>query len=337
MLKKAIMLSICSLLLTQCISDRDNDGIIDEQDNCADVPNGDQLDLDRNNVGDVCETLESNPIAYIQRLTGLNTTITRQFQSRFENETEFSAFHVTRQGETNTYHELSNEQVHEGARAHKAWMDGANEVVPGENTNHRGYPTIQFQYTDIGSLNNLVFVEFWVWLDVELYDETHKDWFSFATFSSYADDVWPRTQLLNLDKHGMLHLMHVPNQREMNQDISDNQAPHFPQREWVKLSILIDYTSENNYNSPYIAAWQNETLVGAARFNPRLTIESIAANNTLPCLAEWGGESVEEAEALCTLEYHGNLTQLHLGLYAPPLLTTGLIYNDKLTLLELSR
>ena len=37
------------------LNDRDNDGIKDKEDNCPDVPNSDQYDMDRNKVGDACQ------------------------------------------------------------------------------------------------------------------------------------------------------------------------------------------------------------------------------------------------------------------------------------------
>jgi hypothetical protein len=36
-------------------SDTDQDGVLDEEDNCPDVANGDQADVDQDGVGDACE------------------------------------------------------------------------------------------------------------------------------------------------------------------------------------------------------------------------------------------------------------------------------------------
>jgi hypothetical protein len=38
-------------------TDSDDDGIVDANDNCSDVPNPNQLDFDENGVGNVCDTL----------------------------------------------------------------------------------------------------------------------------------------------------------------------------------------------------------------------------------------------------------------------------------------
>jgi syndecan 4 len=44
-----------------CDEDNDNDGITDEDDNCKFVSNVDQIDLERDGVGDACDTCLSAP------------------------------------------------------------------------------------------------------------------------------------------------------------------------------------------------------------------------------------------------------------------------------------
>jgi hypothetical protein len=109
-------------------------------------------------------------------------------------------------------------------------------------------------------------------------------------------------------------------------------------RQWVKLDVLLDFSPDNEYRSPYAKVWQDGTLVSAARFNPRVTLASLnAMKATLPCLKTWDGSSVERAESLCGAVYAGGLAQAHFGLYAPPLLSSGKVYNDDLAIYEIDR
>ena len=259
----------------------------------------------------------------------------RTFHSSFESANDFNGFYIVPQNYMGTSsHDLSKEQVHSGTYSHKGWMYGANKVVSGQNTNHRGYPTIQLYKTSGGAYQGHVFVELWVWLDVKLENMSGKDWFSFATLTPYADDLWARTLQVNLNPTGFVALQHVPNQDQFVQDIYQPNAISFPQKQWVKLSIYIDFTALNQFNHSYAAVWQNGTLISAARFNPRIDPNTIPKSQWPPCLSGWDGVSIQDAENRCGANYVGGVAQAHFGLYASPLLTSGTVYNDDLTIEE---
>ncbi len=270
-------------------------------------------------------------VAY--QFTTCTSEATPSFSSGFEAISDFDGHYIVPPDHRGTTsHELSTEQVHSGTYAHRAWMYGVNEVVPGENTNHRGYPTVQLSRND-GVLLGRVLVEFWVWLDVELNSSPNEDWFSFATFTAYDDDHWLRTYLVNLDPEGFVHLMHVPSQSVRVHDIFQTEDVRFPQREWVKLTVYADHTSDNVYESPFIRVWQDDVLVSSARFSPRLSEFERMVGLDRDCVREAEGEGIAGVEASCGLRYAGDgLAQAHFGMYAPPLLTTGTVYNDDLSI-----
>jgi len=43
------------------VTDSDNDGVLDDDDNCRTTPNSDQADADRDRVGDVCDNAPNTP------------------------------------------------------------------------------------------------------------------------------------------------------------------------------------------------------------------------------------------------------------------------------------
>jgi hypothetical protein len=262
--------------------------------------------------------------------------VLRRFSSSFESADDFTGFWVepSPHRET-TWQEYSSAQVASGTFAHRAWLSGRNAVVSGVNMNHRGYPTVQLHRRD-GPFGGRVRIEFSVFLDVELRACREQDWFSFMTLSSYADDQWYQVQLLNVDSQGIAHLMHVPSYGEAVRDIFQTHSVKVPQRQWVTFTVLVDYGSANAWNSPYLAAWQDGVLVSAARFNPRVDPAKVPRSKWPACLAGWDGKDVAEAERLCQLDYRGALAQAHFGLYAPPLLRAGQVFNDDLEILELS-
>ncbi len=263
--------------------------------------------------------------------------VLRSFASSFESEEDFAPFYVVPSPYLGTtFQELSTANPRSGARAHRAWIEGANKIVAGENTNHRGYPTVQLDALD-GPYASVVRIELQAWIDMPMEACADKDWVSLMTLSSYADDQWYQVQLLNLDSEGTPHLMHVPVYGQSVHDIFQTRTVRAPQRQWFTVTVLVDYRSDNAWSSPMLAAWIDGALVSAARFNPRVDPASVPAEKLPDCLDGWDGQDVAQAEALCGLDYRGPvLTQAHFGLYVPPLLESGQMLNDDLEILELA-
>ncbi len=221
----------------------------------------------------------------------------RTYASSFESINDFKPFYIVPQNHMGTAsHAQSQEHVHSGTYAHKGWIYGANPVSKFKNNNHRAYPTIQFQKTTKGVLKGPVETTLWVWVDMDLQArKPENDWLSFATFTSDTSDDWRRTVLVNLSHDGFVHLMHVPDQGKAEY-VYQNKTLKFPQRQWVKLRIYLDMDPKTGYAK----VWQNGTLVSHALVR--------------------GG--------------NGTVAQAHFGLYAPPQVASGMIYNDDLVIRE---
>jgi len=140
-----------------------------------------------------------------------------------------------------------------------------------------------------------------------------------------------------MDSTNQLYLMHMPEQEQAVHDIYQAQNHPMPLQTWVKLSTYIDYTANNKYNSPFIALWQDGVLVSASRFNPRINVPFYVNLPGQPdCIKSLAVNATsEEAEINCGYNFTGGLAQAHFGLYTPPLLSTGGIYNDDLTVSEI--
>ncbi len=277
--------------------------------------------------------------------TGLTLGIGRQYSTSFESLSEFSKFYIVPPNYMGTAsHQISKEQVHSGSSAHKAYMYGANSQSSVENHNHRAYPTFKFEKTPIGILKDAVLVEFWVWDDIPLFRKEDASWISLVTITSYNDDFWYRVELIDLDEQNRVHLMHVPQHGDAKHDIFQTNTISLPKKTWVKITAYIDYTKNNRFDSPFIAVWQGDDqqggqLVSAARFDARVNLDvALSLPNKPKCLDGLSATpTIEEAEALCNLNYTGGLAQAHFGLYSPPLLSTGVIYNDDLNVAEILR
>jgi len=223
----------------------------------------------------------------------------RVFESSFESETDFSGFYITPQGhQGTTYQELTDSMVHTGNYAHKAWIIGANPASTNSvNNNHRGYPTVQFQNTEEGVFKTPCYITLWVWVDMELKKDSlggEDDWLSLATFTDDESVNWSRTVLVNVGHEGFLHLGHVPIQGQQEY-IFQNKSLKFPQKEWVEIKVFFDFGVDG-----YAKVWQNGTLVSHAKVN-----------------------NVEN-----------KLSQAHFGLYCPPQMISGIVFNDDLLIRE---
>ncbi len=123
------------------------------------------------------------------------------------------------------------------------------------------------------------------------------EWFSFATLDHTTKDIWDPV-LINLSDEGFVHLMHVPaNGRGITS--FQTKSVKFPFRQWVKLSAELHFDK----NDGYARVWQNDVLVSEA---------PVRRGN-------------------------GLFTQAHFGLYAPPSLSAGVIYNDDLKIMEITK
>jgi len=267
-----------------------------------------------------------------------NLAIGGQYKVGFNSIKEVSKFYIVPQNDKKSAsHDLTSEKSIEGGSSHKAWMYGANSRKKGVNTNHRAYPTFQMKKTKLGVIKTAALVDIWVWADIDMYRSEDKSWFSIATLTSYADNKWSRSYLVNVDSDYKLHLMYVPDHPERNPDIFVTKKITFPRAKWVRVTTFIDYTKNNRFSSPLIALWQDGQLIAASRLNTRINIAKLPAHQYPKCLGKWDKKDLKHAEDLCGLEFTNGLAQMHFGLYTPPLLTKGVIYNDKLEVSEIIR
>jgi hypothetical protein len=264
-------------------------------------------------------------------------TLGRQYFTGFESINEFRQFYIVSQNYLNSSRQvLSKERVIAGYFSHKGFMYGKNPVYKNENTNHRAYPAFQFEKTALGVLTGAVLIQFWVYSDIVLNNNEESNWFSLATFSSYADTYWYRSFLINVNAKSIMYLMHVPENDQEIHDIYQTNSVKFPLNKWVKVTAYIDYASNNRFKSPFAAVWQDDNLVSAARFNNRINpFAAGVIKNPPTCLLGFPASgTIEQAEEICSLRFINGLAQAHFGLYAPPLLNSGNIFNDDLSVTE---
>ncbi len=232
----------------------------------------------------------------------------RTFETSFEAVSDFNGFYIESGGSFDSGQELSGENVHHGALAHKAWIIQARAADNDgwEYRPHRAYPTINFQWTPDGIYRTPCLVSLWVYLDMPLEFRPPgkiNDWMSFVTLTPDSSDDWVRTVLVNVGPDGYARLMHVPRQGEQTyiyQAGANGNDPtgalKFRQKEWVRLDVYIDFSPSGGYAK----VWQNQQLVSHA--------------------AVEGGA--------------GGLAQAHFGLYASAAVPSGTVYNDHMRIRE---
>jgi hypothetical protein len=261
-----------------------------------------------------------------------------QYINHFDSIGEFSGHYIVPQNDRGTAsHDLTTENSIDGGSAHRAWMYGANPRRAGVNTNHRAYPTFQMKKTNLGIVDTSVLVDIWVWADIDMYAQNDKSWFSIATLTSYDDKYWRRSYLINVDKDYKMHVQHVPTHAESHPDIFMTRDVEFPRAQWVRVTTYVDYTSENRFSKPIIAVWQDGQLISASSLKTRINPFTLKPEEIPECLNNWNKVSTSDAEAKCGLNFTNGLAQMHFGLYTPPLLSSGVIYNDELTVSEIIR
>jgi hypothetical protein len=122
-----------------------------------------------------------------------------------------------------------------------------------------------------------------------------EEWLSLATLDRSTSVQWDPV-LVNLSDAGFVHLMHVPRNGQGVRTFQTDTT-NFPMRQWVKLNVRLHFDAKEGYAE----VRQNDRLVSSAE----------------------------------VLRGDGLFTQAHLGLYAPPLMTHGVVYNDDLIITEI--
>lgn len=219
----------------------------------------------------------------------------RTFTTSFESIDDFKGFYITPQNhKDSTSHELSVEQARTGKSAHKGWVYKNNNSSNFFVNNNHRGYPTVQLYKTSGGAFKSP-VLIELWVWLDM--ELEKgEWFSFATLDHTTSDRWDPI-LVNLSDEGIVHLMHVPFNGEKERTFQTTDIK-FPMKKWTKLTICLDLDSVNGNAK----VWQDDVLVSEARI----------------------GEGRAD----------GLFTQAHFGLYAPPSISKGVVYNDDLTIKE---
>lgn len=227
---------------------------------------------------------------------------------------EFDGFYITPTPRYSSHeHELTSEVGRDDT--HRAWMYADNTARPESDKNHRAYPTIQIQNISgkTEGFNPYALIDFECKVDVDLVDVTDKDWVSLATWETYSDNTWPRATLLNIDKDYGYHLQHL---HQTGDSHPATGRVTMTQGAWTRIVILLCFERHPGASlDSWVYAWADGTLVAQSSWTNRYSGATEAANS---------------------ITHFGGLTQFHAGLYAPPALDDGQVWNDNLYISQLS-
>jgi hypothetical protein len=219
----------------------------------------------------------------------------RLFKTSFESVDDFKGFYIVPQNHKDSAsHELSAEQVKSGTYAHKGWVYKKNDSSTAFVNNNHRGYPTIQLYKTKGGAFKSP-VLIEFWVWLDM-EIAKGEWFSFATLDHTTSDTWDPI-LVNLSDEGIVHLMHIPfnGQGERTFQTTDIK---FPMKKWTKLTICLDLDSENGKAQ----VWQDDALVSES--------------------------NIGKGRA------NGLFTQAHFGLYAPPSISRGAVYNDDLTIKE---
>ena len=193
---------------------------------------------------------------------------------------------------------LSTEHSEDGQPSFKGEITGASGTND-QNLPHRGYGYIHLDELPVGPFRTPVKISFRVWLDITLQTRigTIDDWFSFATMG--IDSDWGGLFTVNLNTDGYVYLQHVPvfgSQDENYQASAQNNGLRFPMQQWVALSIVYDGRPGGKAE-----VYQDGVLVSKAYINSG----------------------------------NGFLSRVHLGMYASPAVSSGVVFNKSVVIEEI--
>lgn len=240
------------------------------------------------------------------------------WQSSYESTNDFksgsgSSWYVEDGSSYASHMDTSMEVVRHGVWSHKHVIDSARDVQndTGAYKPHRAYVVIDLTKADGISYMGRALIQIYVYTDLLLQERVGTDdWFSLATLSCDSSDNWRRTILVNLTTDGYIRLVHVPGQGEQTHtfQMSSSNNPSgnrkWKNKQWNRVDIYLDTDSLTGE----AIVWQNQIKVSSA--------------NVRGCSF---GDS--------TLPY---LVQAHFGMYSPATMATGVVYNDKLRLIEVA-
>lgn len=219
----------------------------------------------------------------------------RAFKTSFESVDDFKNFYIVPQNhKSSSSHELSTEHVKNGMYSHKGWIYKSNSSSTRFVNNNHRGYPTIQLYKLKGGAFKTPALVEF-WVWLDM-DIKRGEWFSFATFDHTTSDTWDAI-LINLSDEGIVHTMHVPFIGQSKR-IFQTTNIRFPMKKWVKLTACLDFDSKNGN----IKVWQDDQLVSEAEIGK-------------------GRAS-------------GLFTQAHFGLYAPPSMSEGVIYNDDLVIKE---